>query len=216
MSRIGATTNAFDLWERSATADPWVSLLTADNTEPGQWEARGPRCLRLWATRGFQGITKGFRARVVFGAGDVSYQFPIGSAAGSLVLVPTQGLALPMPDATSVRVDVAMANPSLPPTVSFINATITHGAPVLTWMGGGMRLGLGAVDTITLDPEDYPFAAILRVTNVGVVLGATVQFATGAAFQMPVNSTFDFPFTSTVILTSVVGAGVVYSVGIIS
>lgn len=193
-----------------------MSLVTADQTEPGRWESRGPRCLRLWATRGFQGLTKGFRARVVFGAGDLSHTFAIGDSSGSLVLVPTQGLALPMPEATSVRVDVAMPNPSLPPTVATINASLTHGAPVLTWMGGGISLADGAGGTLTLDPENYPFAAFVKVSVVGPAAGCTIQFATGLPVQLPASGEFQFPFTSTVILTSVVGSAVLYSIGIIS
>lgn len=217
MSRIGGKVSALEVFNKNALRDPWVSLITADQTEPDKWMSRGPRCLRLWASRGLQGA-KGFRARIVFGAGDVAYEFPIGDRAGNLANIPSQGLALPMPEAQSVRVDVAWSTPALLPPApeAALYATITHGAPVVTTMPGGTLLAQAAANVLTIDPEDYPFASSLKIVNVGPVLGATLQVNGGAIYQMAINTSYEVPFVVPYTLSNVIGSALFYSIVVIS
>ena len=217
MARYGAQLLASAVYDVRATPDPWVSLISLDGQGPDLAATVAPRTLRIWTTRGLQGFNgKGIRFRLTTGVGDISTVRQYGDT-GVDFLVPPQGLALPIP-AGNVRVDVSWPPGALllPDPEALIYGTISHGAPVLTWLPGL----LGAADpggvgtSVTLDPEEYPFASQLRVTSLGT--GNTIGFGTLGAEPLPDNGQLDFPFVAVVILSNSGGSSVYYSIGVIS
>lgn len=212
MSRFGGQVDALALFGIATSPDPWRTLVSIDGQGPGLTDQEAPRVLRVWASRGFQSIVRSFRLRLTFGAGDITNTREIG-AVGEYS-VPTQGGAFPVP-AGNVRVDVAFTQGLLPPDPGTqIFGTVTSGAPVLTWLPGSLAVANpAAAQQVFLDPEDYPFAAILRVASYGLSNDITFD-----AFA-PVNlkeTTVDLPFVGTVRLANALGGAVYYQIGVIS
>ena len=213
MTRLGSSILATDLASLAASgAGVWKELVSIDsNPTPREGVSYiAPRVLHLWSDIGLGGSTPfGFEAQLTLGVGDVSSVRPIVSQVIPLVNVPANGLALPVP-AGEVRVAVRLraghvvANPNCR-----VYAQISHGAPVVTLYRGGLQCTDPAGVTISLDPEEFPFAQSLLVTALGVP--GTVNYGF-AASPVPVGSTLELPFSAKLSLANGPGGQLLYIV----
>lgn len=211
MTRLGSSLGVLDILPLAASG-AWKELVSIDATPPARNTApyTGPRVLHLWADIGLGGpVPYGFEAQLTLGVGDVTAIRPIIAQDTSVVCVPSNGLAIPVPSG-DVRVSVRLrpghliANPS-----ARIYGQISHGAPVVTEFRGGLQLTDVAGATISLDPEEFPYAQTLRVTALGAA--GSINYGFGAA-AIPVGATLDLPFSSKLTLSNGPGGQLLYLV----
>lgn len=218
MTRLGSSILARDLVSAAVGGAPgWKELVSIDAnppTIPTSTNAFNAPCvLHLWADIGIGGAPPyGFEAQITLGVGDISATRAIASQSVPRVTVPSNGIAVPVPSA-NVRVDVRLRNVVAPSNPQCrVYAQISRGAPVVTFIRGSLELTDPVGATISLDPEEFPYAQSLLVTACGA--GGTVSYGFGAV-ALPAG-TSELPFSAKLSLANLPGGQVFYVVKVVS
>lgn len=218
MTRLGSSILASDLVAAAAGGAPgWKELVSIDPNPPtsptSTQKYDAPCVLHLWADIGIGGAPPfGFEAQITLGVGDISATRAIASQAVPRVTVPSNGIAVPVPSA-NVRVDVRLRTGAAPSNPNCrVYGQISRGAPVVTFIRGSLELTDPAGATISLDPEEFPYAQSLLITACGA--GGTISYGFGA-IALPAG-TNEFPFSGKLSLANLPGGQVFYVVKVVS